>query len=238
MKRKFNNPNDFDKLLKALEEEVGLANVYFRLYKDLKSSIHHYQSEFNQSNTFWFLTLSSLLDTSLLRLCRIYDFDPRVNSLFNLLNLIKENLDIFDEKKFRERLKDNPFVDSLAKYKRKPEQKQLDLDIQFVSKDSNKLVENLFMWRNNIIAHKSSKYIIKELNYISDYPLSFSDIDELLTKGMSIINRYSHLFWASTYSPQIVGYDDYKYILSCISDDLKRREKEFQAELEKYGNKK
>lgn len=48
MKRKFNSPKDFDKLLKALTEEIGLANVYFRLYKDLKSSIQNYKSEFNQ----------------------------------------------------------------------------------------------------------------------------------------------------------------------------------------------
>lgn len=237
MKQKTINSKDFNKLLNALTEEIGLANVYFRLYKDLKSAISHYQSEFNQSNTFWYLTLSSILDTSLLRLCRIYDANPRVNSLLNLLNTIKENLDIFDERNFRERLKDNPFVDNLAKYKRKPEQKQLDLDIEFVNMDSNKLVKNLFMWRNNIVAHKSSKYIIKELNYPSDYPLSISDINELLTEGMSIINRYSQLFRASTYSPQIVGYDDYKYILSCIREDLKRREIEFQAELEKYSNK-
>ena len=107
MKQKTIDSNDFDKLLNALTEEIGLANVYFKLYSDLKSAISQYQREFNESNTFWYLTLSSLLDKSLLHLCRIYDIHPRVNSLLNFLNRIKENLHIFDEKSFRERLKNS-----------------------------------------------------------------------------------------------------------------------------------
>ena len=43
-----------------------------------------------------------------------YDKDSRSLSLLSLLDTIAINVHYFDEAEFRERLKDNPFVDSLA----------------------------------------------------------------------------------------------------------------------------
>jgi hypothetical protein len=227
--------DEFDKLLSALSDDVVHASIFFKLHSDLKAAATEYSREFSQSTTFWVLTSQSLLDAALFRLCRVYDTYRTSNSLPNLLHTIKENLHIFDETDFKERLKDNPFVDSLAQYARKPDLKQLEADIEYAGK-KNLLVNNLLVLRHNVFAHRNADNIIKGKNLSADYPLSIDNMSELIEKGVSILNHYSNLFRALSHSPQIVGHDDYKYVLSCIRADLLRHEEEFQAELKRYAN--
>jgi hypothetical protein len=62
------------------------------------------------------MTLSAHMDATLLQLCKAYDLydgKPTLN-LRNFLETIQANLYLFDEPNFRERLKENAFVDSLA----------------------------------------------------------------------------------------------------------------------------
>lgn len=235
MQLNIESSEEFDKLLNSLADELVHANIFFRLHLDLKSATTEYNREFNQSVTFWSLTFQALLDTALFRLCRIYDTYQTSNSLPNLLDTIKGNLHIFDEANFRERLKDNIFVDSLAQSVRRPDPKQLEMDIEYAS-NKNSLVKNLLIWRNNVFAHRSAGNIVKGKKLTVDYPLSIDNISELLEKGMSILNHYSSLFRALSHSTQIVGHDDYQYVLSCIRSGLIRHEEEIQAELRRYSS--
>jgi len=66
----------------------------------------------------------------------------------------------------------------------KPDQNQLDADLAFASND-NTLVFNLTMWRNNIIAHRSAKNLIKDKDLNDEYPLLNSDLITLLDSGLS-----------------------------------------------------
>jgi hypothetical protein len=234
MKLHIKNSVDFEKLLNALGTDIVNANIFFKHHYNLKSAAAEYTKEFNQSVTFWNITFQALLDATMFALCRIYDTHAKTNSLRNLLDTIKGNLHIFDEADFRIRLKDNPFVGSLAESAEKPDLKQLNEDIEYAS-DKNPLVNNLRAWRNNILAHKSAKIIIKGTNVPDDFPLSMENIAELLESGMSILNHYSGLFRALSYSTQIVGHDDYRHVLNCIRADLKRREEQFREELKRYG---
>jgi hypothetical protein len=52
--------------------------------------------------------------------------------------------------------------------------------------------------------------------------LTIEDIGELLRGGMEIVNRYSNVFNANTYSVQMVGRDDYEYVLEAIREKLQQ----------------
>lgn len=233
MELNIKSSEEFERLLDALANELVNANISFKLHSDLIASIPEYKVELNESATFWTLTFQSHLDAALFRLCRVYDTHPKSNSLGNLLDTIKANLYIFDELNFRERLKDNPFVDSLAQSARKPDLKQLDEDREYAS-EKNPLVNTLIKWRNNIFAHRSAKNIIRKKNLKVDYPFSKNDVSDLLERGVSILNHYSGLFRAVSHSTQIVGHDDYKHVLSYIRAGLKYREEQIEAEIRKY----
>ena len=229
----FNTDEEFQRLLASLAQELVDANIHWRLLSDLKEKIKIFSTEYNQSVAFWSLTFQAHLDATIFRLIRIYDGNSSSLSLKNLLDTISANLGIFDTERFRERLRDNPFVESLADDARKPEEQQLINDIAFVSND-NPIVKKLTIWRNNLFAHKSARNAVNGYNIATDYPLDEKEIEELLTTGMAILNRYNSLFHASTYSTQIVGHDDYQFILDSIRVNLERMEQEVQNDIARY----
>jgi hypothetical protein len=61
---------------------------------------------------------------------------------------------------------------------------------------------------------------------VAEYPFSLKDSTDLLGRSTTIINHYSSLFRAVTFSPQMVGQDDYLYVLSCMRANSKRAAEE------------
>jgi hypothetical protein len=68
-----------------------------------------------------------------------------------------------------------------------------------------------------------------------EYPLNSNEISDLLTRATSILNRYSGLFRASTYLPQVVGHNDYEYILTAVNESLINSRKEWAAFVKNRG---
>ena len=236
MQIKIDDSQEFGRLIKALTDEMVSACIHFRLYSDLEAARKNYSKELNQSWTFWSLTFRAHLDTVLFRLCKIYDQHSSSLNLKNLLDTIQANIDIFDVEHFRERLKDNPFVESLAFSSTKPDLEQLERDTNFVS-EANPPVKALVFWRQKYFAHRSAKHVAKNRNLADHYALNLNEIEQLLKEGIDILNRYSTLFHSISYSTKIVGHDDYLNVLEAIRSVLKQHEDELAREMELFGNK-
>jgi hypothetical protein len=204
-----------------------LASAGKTLNKDLRQALYDHPSVTTQSRTFWQLTLNAHINTCTHMLCRAYDQETKSLHLHSWLLMIRENLHLFDKEEFRRRLRANPFVDSLAQSPRKPNQAILEEDIRLCSPDDS-LVKTLIIHRNNHIAHRSAKNIIAERNIYGDHPLTFGDFEMLLARAKTILNRYSSLFTANTYSTQITGHDDYQYIFKCVKEKLQLNEEEIE----------
>jgi AbiU2 len=224
---KVKDSTEFSRLLKALAADIVSAHIHYQLYKDLWQALVAHPRVNIQSQTFWQLTLNAHITTCTHLLCRAYDQETTALHLHNWMLAIRENLHLFHEEEFRQRLKDNPFVDSLAQSPRKPDQMILEEDIRLCSPD-DPLVKTLIIHRNSHVAHRSAKNIIAERNIYDDYPLTSGDFEALLARAKTILNRYSSLFAAISYATQIVGYDDYQYIFRCIEEKLQRTEEELQ----------
>jgi len=69
------------------------------------------------------------------------------------------------------------------------------------------------------------------------YPFNMIEVDQLLKEAIRILNRYSILFQASSYSTQIIGHDDYRHVLKSIRSALLRHEEEIAHELEHLKSK-
>jgi hypothetical protein len=213
---------EFRRLLDALWNELADARFHFTLHQRLQAATPEYGIVFVQSNTFWTLTLSAHMDAAILRLCKAYDrydFKPTLN-LRTLLETIRDNLQLFDEPNFRERLKDNPFVDSLAKKSKKPDSVQLQKDLDFVS--GSHLVKKLSDWRNNVYSHLSLNVALNPKEFNANSPLSFAEIESLLDAALMILNRYSGLFAANYYSTTMIGGDDYLWLLKTAKEACER----------------
>jgi len=227
MEIKIKNGDELNKLLDTLAIEIVDANFYHRLYSNLVDSIEDNAREFSQSNTFWSFTLDSLQDARIIRLCRVFDQESKSLNLFNLLETIKANIHFFEKNHFRERLKDNAFVESLAEVDRIPSESQLDKDIWFAS-DQNMLVKKLMIWRNNIVVHRAAKVSLGKDEILADNPLSQQEIGTLLDESFNIFNRYSSLYRASTWSRTVVGHDDYKTLLKFLNLGLQKLDEDIK----------
>lgn len=219
---------EFGKLLDALAGEIVSAGWHFKLHKALSSASTEYHLEFAQSPTFWSLTFAAHLDAAIVRLCKIYDQHNVSLNLRNFLDTISENLSLFEIAEFRDRFKDNPFVESLAQDPRKPDTAQLQADISLVG-DTNPAVKKLIVWRNNLVAHRSPKLTTGQLNLTAQYPISLTEVESLITNARSILNRYSSLFSASIQSSMLIGEDDFKTTIEAVRTDIVRRERELET---------
>jgi hypothetical protein len=220
------NPEQFRRLLVALANEIVDANIYWKLHKDLQIAAATFQTEVNQAPAFWSLTLQAHLDAAVFRLCKIYDQHRDGLNLQSLLQTIQANAHVFSEENFRARLAGNPFVDSLAAEARAPDMTQLATDLAYVSKNTNAKVQVLVDLRNKFYAHRASRDVVAATDFATEYPLTKGDVTELLTTALEIVNRYSNLFHAQSYSSQMVGRDDYRTVIDAVHWDLKRRDSE------------
>lgn len=234
MEIKIKSADELNKLLDALEFEIVDANIYHRLYSDLVNSRKDYAREFSQSNTFWSFTFDALHDARMIRLCRVFDQESNSLNLFNLLETIKANTHFFGKEHFRQRLKDNAFVDSLAEVDRIPNEAQLDNDIRFAS-DQNPLVKKLMIWRNNIIAHRGAKVSLGKDEILADNPLSQQEIETLLDECFTISYRYSSLYRASGWLRNASGQDDYQSLLETIKLGLQKLDEEIEELTRKHA---
>lgn len=170
-----------------------------------------------QSNTFWTLTIKAHVNVSVLAMCRAFDQEPSALHLLGLLQLIEQNLPLFDEVQFRVRLRDNPFVASLAESARRPDATQLAADIALCS-NGDPLVRRLVIHRNTALAHLSRKRRLNSTPSRSDEEITNEDYEILLNRANEIVNRYSVLFGAESFSTQIVGHKDYETIFRCVQE--------------------
>lgn len=223
MQLKIQNAAEFHKLLFTLAGELVDARIHFRLFRDLSSAHSEYWREFAQSNTFWSFTLQAHVDAALMRLCKAFDINRSSLNLRTLIWTIKSNLHLFEEERFRERLKGNPFVESLAATLRVPDAVMIQRDLDFVS-PNNLLVKKLIVWRDKHIAHRDPSPVLNPEELTQRYPLLYTEIDELIREGLRIVNEYSSLFLATTHASGVVGADDYLNILRAVRDSLSRHD--------------
>jgi len=235
MKLKLKSAEEFRRLLTALLDDLVDARFHFTLHQNLAKAGEEYAIEIAQSPTFWGLTLSAHMDAVLLRLCRAYDaYEHTALNLRNLLDTVRANLSIFDEPNFRQRLKGNLFVDSLAAELKSPDHTQLQKDIEVVS-DSDPLVRKLVMWRHNYVAHRNSHFTLNPKKFDAQYPLLFAEIDVLLERALEIGNRYSLLYDASSHATLMVGRDDYLSVLKAVREHVEAYKRRLEEEWKRVG---
>lgn len=221
---KVSNSTEFEKLLEAVAADALQAQDHRKLCNDLIDARKMYSSEFAQTPTFWGLTERAHAEAVLFRLTRLYDQREDSLSLRTWLHLVKENIHFFDQRNFRQRLKDNPHVKSLAEDARRPDPRQLDFDISSVGKSDN-VVGRLLAVRNTSLAHSDPAIVLGSGSAVlKGQPLTWSDVDTLIHRAVTIVNRYSVLFRASAYASNILGHDDYAFLLQMVQEWLLHEE--------------
>jgi len=234
MKITITTADELNKLLDALAKDIVDANIYYKLFTGLVGSISEFSAEKNQSNTFWSLTLQAIKEAYMIRLCRIFEQNNSSLNLVNLLDTIQSNRHFFEEAHFRERLKGNAFIESLAENVTIPSIDELQSDIEFVS-DRNPIVQKLTKWRMNVYAHTGAKIALGKLDSLKVNSITEDEIEQLINQCFIISNKYMSLYKATTWSRQIIGHDDYRSLFKFLRMGLEKHEADIKKDVDRWS---
>jgi|GEM_PF-2127877 len=176
-----------------VQKEFIVADTQYNIHKELLKAIPDYDPAFQISHNFWNYTFDAHINMVVLRLCKLYDTDDATMALPQLLEVIEQNQNYFNEKAFRERHETNPNLDRLCEFPRSLDVKDLENDKSWCNHE-NPCVKRLVILRNYVIAHANYKVIKGENKVTEKFPLTRGNIETLITKGLSIVNKYANIF--------------------------------------------
>jgi len=206
---KIRSEQDLKRLIDVIAGDLGRVQDYLNLFHRLmKAKQGRYTLAVSQSQTFWSLVYGGLHDAALAGLCRVYDQTNRddVLTLRSLLETIQARPAF---------LPANASKITAARIRR---------DINSVSKEQSQAVDHLSKWRNKIYAHRDATKILGALTLAVDAPLTYRDIDTLLQRGFTIVNRYSVILFNSSHLRKgLIGADDYLSVLQTLQRDAQDR---------------
>ncbi len=210
--------DDLSKQIKALERQLFNAKAHFEIFMGLAQAWEKHVREIENSPVFWQFTMKAQIDAAVAHLCRVYDHHPRGLHLPSFLAAVEKNTPLFCESEFKKRHATNPAVDYLAQQGRTLNLKQLEDDKRFCG-DDNGLIINLRRWRNNLVAHFNYKEaVVQTVPMHQRTPFLYEHMKMLIDGGLDILNRYSALLDAKTYSTQFASQQgtDYSYVLNSL----------------------
>ncbi|MEP7310260.1 MAG: hypothetical protein ABJA98_32555 [Acidobacteriota bacterium] len=215
-KTKIRTLDDFTTALKTLCFDLGRAADHYALFgKLLEARDGAFTKALSQSQTFWSMTYGAHFETAVFRLCRAYDQDLEVLALSAFLETIKAQ----------------PSFLLSSQMLQTCDQTQLAADLEWVSADKNPVVKNLMMWRHKVYAHRDVRKTVSG-DIAAQYPISHTDMSNLLENGFDIVNRYNGVFFGGCFAREVHGLEDYENVLRTLQDSVEAIEAQFAAQME------
>ena len=212
---KLETPEKFGKFLHVLWDELYWANFYYDIFKEASRLCNEHEKAVKFSPYFWHFTLQAHCQTALVHLHRIYDQNKDSFNLHRFLLTVRDNKSIFHPDAVRERRKSDPHAEDLMESIGELDSTQLELDINYASL-ANPKVENLKRWRDRVTFHKDERELFREKPFEQEFPLTFGDIDELLSEALKILNRYCQYFDTTIYSTGCREWKDMVYVFESL----------------------
>jgi len=189
---------EFEKYHEKLRNELNIANWHFTICKYLKNIGKDYLRELNQAPAFFSLTKNAHLLETIMRINRFFDKDRRKRPLtiWEFLDFVQQNLDMFSSEAFEKRVRDRGRYDEIAMRRR------IEITCQKVVQDRQKLqrlpIHNLRKWRNRALAHTQKKDVLQNIDVFKEYPVEPQQIDEIIDTLHDVLNDYSAAYDASS----------------------------------------
>lgn len=231
---KLKDATEFRRLMRALALDVDYARIHWRLYQDLSNALEANPWIERNARTFWSLTLKAHQESALTALCRAFDSRADALSLGKWIEVIRDHLHLFDVAEFDKRNADHPFLATVREHAKRPDVAILDADAQRCSR-KDPTVSKLIVFRGNVTAHRSALGALNADTEERAPPPMFVEIEQLLERAGDVLNTYTVLFSAETFSATIVGAKDYMQVIKPLAAAIEDYEKQITAEYRRLG---
>jgi selenocysteine lyase/cysteine desulfurase len=129
---------------------------------------------------------------------------------------------LFTKEQFAARIAGRAHAESLIQAFAPLDSRQVEVDMAYVTRAANPVVDRLIAIRHNYYSHRNASDVVSDLAVAEKYPHMRDEVGDLLKMGLAIVNLYSMLFDANTWASGIIGQDDYHYVLRAARERLDR----------------
>ncbi|WP_266170749.1 hypothetical protein [Dyella subtropica] len=223
------NEVQFGALVRALAQDVVDAHIHWDQHNALQAQLEKWPQVQAEAWPFWGYTLTAHRRTTLAALARVFDQEENSLHLYAWLTTIRSHLRLFGNHPVHHRPSDDPFAKWLPEGVVAPDTQQLEDDIALCAiADPDVLA--LVRYRNNLLAHRGRKLSLQ--GDAAKLPtLLYEQIDRLLERARTLLNRYNYMFDASVFSMTPLGHDAVETVFECVQRDLDHREEKEAARM-------
>lgn len=208
----------FEALFLALARDVVDAHIFWGQAEALKAQLERWPEVYTDGFAFWAYTFQAHQRTALSCLGRVFDQEQSALHLRSLLMLTKDHPQYFGKGAAARRMPNDPFAHWLPEDVDCPSNDQVTKDLascEIADPD----VKALLIYRHKTVAHRDKKISMKTTSL--DTPaLHHEQVERLLCRAKTLLNRYSYMRDASFFSMTPLGHDAVENIFQRVQRDL------------------
>lgn len=181
---------DLKTALDRITQQLYLGRTYLLLDRAARKYLHENRDVAKMAPVYLTLTLLGLRDEAIIHVCRLYDRDTRVLNLKRLRTLAESKAGLARD------------TDAL---------KNVLTAWDDQVEEIGALVDKLGKYRNNYFAHLNWETVIRGSG--SGLILRMSEVEELYDHAITFVNELSSLFLRSRTHMELLGLDDFRWLL-------------------------
>ena len=209
---------------------ITYLNDCFELHKLMINSQKEYISEINEFPAFYQLAEKSFIHVCIIELAKLYDYGSDAG-LEKLINICEANQNLF-LKKFHNELTDCNTDEIVRSY-------DIPVDIKKDIEDARNKIENikevilnLKGQRDKFYAHLDKEYQKNPSLLITDYPLNYGNIKELIKTATLICNTFYQDLCRTAHMCQTSNWNDINNVFEMIKEYKEMKHREFEIQIE------
>lgn len=222
----------FESLFMALARDVVDAHIFWGQARALAAQLEQWPEVYTEGEAFWIYALQAHRCTALSCLGRVFDQEPSALHLRSLLLLTRDHPQYFGKEAAARRQPDDPFAQWLPDDAVPPSHDQVTSDLaQCEMSDPD--VKALSIYRHKVVAHRDTKISMKASS--CDLPsLQDEQIERLLHRAKTLLNRYSYKRDASCFGMTPLGHDAVEKVFKRVQRDLDHDRQELDIQMKPY----
>jgi len=202
-----------------LRDELNTAFTHYEIAESLREFSHTRRLEFIEALTFFQVNIDANLFAAVMIISRGFiDKSDDCLQLDGFFELVKGNLKLFSTSAFKKRKADKGMSpEDIEHWARL----HVEITDQMVCEDEARVksvpIDNLKSWRNKKFAHIDKQQAIKNVSVMKARPVTFKEIDDILTTLDEILNRYRVAYDGTSW---LIGLPPVKYQMEYIMDAI------------------
>ena len=219
---------ELEKKIESYCSRITYLNDCFELHKLMIKSQKEHLSEINEFPAFYQLAEKSFIHVCIIELAKLYEYESE-SGIEKLINICESNQNLF-LKKFHNEITECETNKIVSSYDIKVEIKKDINEARNKLEHLSSIIDKLKGQRDKFYAHLDKEYQNNPSALITDYPLNYRDLKELITTASFICNTFYQDLCLTSHACQTLNWNDINNVFKVIKEYKEMKHKEFSTQ--------